>query len=152
MIFGAKKIDVNRVEDNSRQDLALITQMNQELAGSLDLKETLQNALEVIIKRINAQAANIFLIEEKKQVFQCIASKYQAYLEDFEIPLTQESIPEIINPFANLPEPDLGPVGQLPPVVTGADPAVMTANQRLIPGDFNSLTQAQKYEILFGGN
>ena len=89
MIFGAKKIEVNRVEDNSRQDLALITQMNQELAGSLDLKETLQNALEVIIKRINAQAANIFLIEEKKQVFQCIASKYQAYLEDFEIPLTQ---------------------------------------------------------------
>ena len=89
MIFGAKKIDVNRVEDNSRQDLALITQMNQELAGSLDLKETLQNALETIIKRINAQAANIFLIEEKKQVFQCIASKYQAYLEDYEIPLTQ---------------------------------------------------------------
>ena len=40
MIFGAKKIEVNRVEDNSRQDLALITQMNQELAGSLDLKET----------------------------------------------------------------------------------------------------------------
>jgi sigma-B regulation protein RsbU (phosphoserine phosphatase) len=89
MIFGAKKIEVNRVEDNSKQDLALITQMNQELAGSLDLKETLHNALETIIKRINAQAANIFLIEEKKQVFQCIASKYQAYLEDYEIPLTQ---------------------------------------------------------------
>ena len=69
MIFGAKKIEVNRVEDNSRQDLALITQMNQELAGSLDLKETLQNALEVIIKRINAQAANIFLIEEKNKCF-----------------------------------------------------------------------------------
>jgi len=69
-----------------------------------------------------------------------------------EVPLTQESIPEIINPFANLPEPTLGAVGQLPPVVTGADPAVMTANQRLIPGDFNSLTQAQKYEILFGNN
>ena len=70
----------------------------------------------------------------------------------FEVPLTQEAIPEIINPFANLPEPDLGPIGQLPPVVTGADPAVMTANQRLIPGNFNSLTQAQKYEILFGNN
>ena len=63
--------------------------MNNELAGSLDLKETLQNALEVIIKRINAQAANVFLIEDKKQVFQCIASKYQAYLEDYEIPITQ---------------------------------------------------------------
>jgi len=70
----------------------------------------------------------------------------------FEIPLTQEAIPEIINPFENLPEPTLGPVGELPPVVTGANPAVMNANQRLIPGNFNSLTQAQKYEILFGGN
>ena len=63
--------------------------MNNDLAGSLDLKETLQNALELIIKRINAQAANVFFIEDKKQVFQCIASKYQAYLEDFEIPITQ---------------------------------------------------------------
>ena len=47
--------------------------MNQEFATSLDLNETLQTALEVIIKRINAQAANIFLIEEKKQVFQCLS-------------------------------------------------------------------------------
>ena len=89
MFFKSKKPEINKEEDNSSKDLALITQMNNELAGSLDLKETLQNALEVIIKRINAQAANVFLIEEKKQVFQCIASKYQAYLEDFEIPITQ---------------------------------------------------------------
>ena len=89
MFFNSKKNEVNKVEDSSTKDLALITQMNNELAGSLDLKETLQNALEVIIKRINAQAANVFLIDEKRQVFQCIASKYQAYLEDFEIPITQ---------------------------------------------------------------
>ena len=89
MFFKSKKPEINKEEDNSSKDLALITQMNNELAGSLDLKETLQNALEVIIKRINAQAANVFLIEDKKQVFQCIASKYQAYLEDYEIPITQ---------------------------------------------------------------
>ena len=89
MFFGSKKPETNQVEDNSSKDLALITQMNNDLAGSLDLKETLQNALELIIKRINAQAANVFFIEDKKQVFQCIASKYQAYLEDFEIPITQ---------------------------------------------------------------
>ena len=41
--------------------------MNQDLATTLDLNETLQNALEVIIKRINAQAANIFLIEDQKR-------------------------------------------------------------------------------------
>jgi len=89
MFFGSKKPVINIEEDTSSKDLALITQMNNELAGSLDLKETLQNSLEAIIKRINAQAANVFLIEDKKQVIQCIASKYQAYLEDFEIPITQ---------------------------------------------------------------
>ena len=89
MFFGSKKPEVNKKEDVSSKDLALINQMNNDLAGSLDLKETLQNALELIIKRINAQAANVFFIEDKKQVFQCIASKYQAYLEDFEIPITQ---------------------------------------------------------------
>ena len=89
MFFNKKKEVKNAVEDNSSKDLAIVTQMNQEFAKSLDLKETLNNSLEVIIKRINAQAANIFLIDEKKQNFQCIASKYQSYLEDFEIPITQ---------------------------------------------------------------
>ena len=88
MFFKSKKPDPVK-EDSRIQDLAIISQMNQDFATSLDLNETLQNALEVIIKRINAQAANIFLIEEKKQIFQCIASKHQAYLEEYEIPLTQ---------------------------------------------------------------
>ena len=88
MFFKSKKTEPVK-EDSRIQDLKIITQMNQDLATTLDLNETLQNALEVIIKRINAQAANIFLIEEKKQVFQCIASKHQAYLDEYEIPLTQ---------------------------------------------------------------
>ena len=89
MFFKSKKVVPIKKDDNLNQDLAIITQMNQEFATSLDLNETLQTALEVIIKRINAQAANIFLIDEKKQVFQCIASKYQSYLDEYEIPLTQ---------------------------------------------------------------
>ena len=89
MFFNSKKEKPIKAIDTKHQDLELITRMNQELARSLDLTETLQDSLELIIKRINAQAANIFLIEEKKKVFQCIASKYQAYLEDFEIPITQ---------------------------------------------------------------
>ena len=89
MFFKTKKNEVNKEDSVLNQDLAIITKMNQEFATSLDLNETLQKALEVIIKRLNAQAANIFLIEEKKQIFQCIASKYQSYLEEYEIPLTQ---------------------------------------------------------------
>ena len=89
MFFGAKKKETTPVENTSGKDLELITKMNQEFAMSLDLKETLNNSLELIIKRINAQAANIFLIDDKSQTFQCIASKHQAYLEDYEIPITQ---------------------------------------------------------------
>ena len=89
MFFKPKKIETNKEDLALNQDLAIITKMNQEFATSLDLSETLQKALEVIIKRLNAQAANIFFIEDKKQVFQCIASKYQSYLDEYEIPLTQ---------------------------------------------------------------
>ena len=89
MFFKTKKPEPIKQDTSTSQDLAIITQMNQEFATSLDLNETLQTALEAIIKRINAQAANIFLIDEKKQVFQCIASKHQSYLEEYEIPLTQ---------------------------------------------------------------
>ena len=89
MFFGTKKKEATPIESTSDKDLALVTKMNQEFAMSLDLKETLNNSLELIIKRINAQAANIFLIDDKNQSFQCIASKHQAYLEDFEIPITQ---------------------------------------------------------------
>ena len=89
MFFKPKKIEPNKENIALNEDLAIITKMNQEFATSLDLKETLQTALEVIIKRIDAQAANIFLIDEKKQAFQCIASKYQSYLDEYEIPLTQ---------------------------------------------------------------
>ena len=89
MFFKSKKLEPKKEDNTLNQDLAIITQMNQEFASSLDLNETMQTALEVIIKRLNAQAANIFLIEDKKQVFQCIASKYQSYLDEYEIPLTQ---------------------------------------------------------------
>ena len=89
MFFGVKKKETIKIDDTSSKDLELVTKMNQEFAMSLDLKETLNNSLELIIKRINAQAANIFLIDKKNQSFQCIASKHQAYLEDFEIPITQ---------------------------------------------------------------
>ena len=68
MFFKSKKPEIVK-EDSRIQDLNIITQLNQELATTLDLNETLQNALEIIIKRINAQAANIFLIEEKKTSF-----------------------------------------------------------------------------------
>ena len=66
MFFKSNKTEIKKEDSSKTQDLAIITQMNQEFATSLDLNETLQTALEVIIKRLNAQAANIFLIEDKK--------------------------------------------------------------------------------------
>ena len=88
-LFKPKSEKPQKEELKLNQDLAIITQMNHEFALSLDLNETLKTALEVITKRINAQAANIFLIEEKKQVLQSIASLGQDYLDEYEIPVTQ---------------------------------------------------------------
>jgi len=68
-------------------DLEIITRMNQEFAVSLDLNDTLKTALQVIIARINAQAANIFLTNEKKGKFECIASLHQNYLDEYELDL-----------------------------------------------------------------
>ena len=80
MFFGAKKTETIKVDNTSIKDLELVTKMSQEFAKTLDLKETLQTSLEVIIKRINAQAANIFLIDDDKQNFQCIASKNMLFI------------------------------------------------------------------------
>ena len=89
MFFKLGKSNKEESEKNSQLnvDLEIITKMNQEFAISLDLNDTLQTALQVIIKRINAQAANIFLINEKKKKFECIASLHQNYLDEYELDL-----------------------------------------------------------------
>ena len=90
---------------------------------------------------------------EKSQHARGQAADFECHSIDnkelFEVPLTEESIPDIVNPFDNLPDPTLGPVSQLPPLVDAANPIVVAQNQKLIPGNFNNLTQAQKYQLLF---
>ncbi len=68
-LFKPKKPEEPIKEEASKAniDLGIIMKMNQEFASSLDLNDTLNTALKVIIERINAQAANIFLINEKKK-------------------------------------------------------------------------------------
>ena len=76
-----------KVESKANVDLEIIMKMNQEFASSLDLNDTLNTALKVIIGRINAQAANIFLINEKIKKFECIASLHQDYLDEYQLDL-----------------------------------------------------------------
>ena len=79
-----KKPEINQ----ANIDLEIITKMNQEFAVSLELNDTLDTALKVIIERLNAQAANIFLINDQKKKFECIASINQNYLDEYELELT----------------------------------------------------------------
>ena len=71
-LFKPKKVEEPKaqVESKADIDLEIIMKMNQEFASSLDLDDTLNTALKVIIERINAQAANIFLINEKINKFE----------------------------------------------------------------------------------
>ena len=62
-----------------------------------------------------------------------------------ETPLESDLFPDIENPFRGFPKPTLGPLSQLPNVITGADPAVMNANQNFVQ---NALNQAQNYQAL----
>ena len=89
MFLFKPKNDQNKKEETPKinVDLEIITKLNQEFALSLDLNDTLKTTLQVIVARINAQAANIFLINEKKRKFQCIASLHQDYLDEYELDL-----------------------------------------------------------------
>ena len=89
LFFKSKKPKEETKSETSQEnlDFQLITNLNQEFALSLDLNETLNTALKVIINRINAQAANIFLINEKINKFECIASLNQNYLEEYKLDL-----------------------------------------------------------------
>jgi hypothetical protein len=64
-----------------------------------------------------------------------IIDRIQDLLES--VPVSTDYFPTIINPLENLPEATLGPaanVGVLPPVVTGANPSVVAANQQIVSG------------------
>jgi len=88
-LFKTKKPKEPKKEETSKEsiDLEIVMKMNQDFAVSLDLNDTLNTALKVIINRINAQAANIFLINEKEKKFECIASLNQDYLNEFKLEL-----------------------------------------------------------------
>ena len=88
-LFKPKKPEEEKPEINQANiDLEIITKMNQEFAVSLELNDTLDTALKVIIGRLNAQAANIFLINDQKKKFECIASIHQDHLDEYELELT----------------------------------------------------------------
>ena len=89
LFFKTKKPILNekRNEAQDNVDLQIINKMNQEFAVSLDLKETLNTALQIIITRLNAQAANVFLINNKTKKFECIASLNQDHLDEYQLDL-----------------------------------------------------------------
>ncbi|MDC0875375.1 SpoIIE family protein phosphatase [Candidatus Pelagibacter sp.] len=90
LFFKTKKTDISETTNKSQDniDLQIINKMNQEFALSLDFDETLNTALQVIITRLNAEAANIFLINNKTKKFECILSLHQEHLDQYQLDLT----------------------------------------------------------------
>ena len=88
-------------------------------------------------------ADNLGIVNPIDSVIDTI-EELRASLSDYS--LTNENIPDIKNPFKNLPKPDLGdtPAGQLPPLVSGATPSVVNANAQYGSVPFTSLPQDQK--------
>ena len=65
-----------------------------------------------------------------------------------ETPISNDIFPKLPNPFRNTIIPNLGstPVNQLPPMVTGANPSVINANQRFGSVPFTSLPEDKQLE------
>ena len=93
------------------------------------------NALQARVPNPYAQAEDV--IDRIKEVLESVS-------------LAGDNFPDIENPFdkALLPEINLGstPVNQLPPVVTGANPSVINANQRFGSVPFTSLPEDKQLE------
>ena len=89
LFFKTNKPEPSKDSEVSQDniDLQIINKMNQEFSMSLDLDETLNTALKLIIDRLNAQAANIFLINNKTKKFECIASQNQDHLDEYQLDL-----------------------------------------------------------------
>ena len=90
LFFKSKKptLKETRSDNQDNIDLQIINKMNQEFAISLDLSDTLKTALQIIIARLEAQAANIFLINNKIKKFECIASLNQDHLDEYKLELS----------------------------------------------------------------
>ena len=99
LFFKTKKPDISETTNKSQDniDLQIINKMNQEFALSLDFDETLNTALQVIIARLNAEAANIFLINNKTKKFECILSLQQEHLDQYQLDLTDGVTSKEIN-------------------------------------------------------
>jgi sigma-B regulation protein RsbU (phosphoserine phosphatase) len=89
-LFGSKKNKepIKEVISQDNIDLAIVNKLNQEFAISLDLDDTLNTTLQVSIARINAEAANIFLLKNDVKKFECIASLNQEHLKEYELDIT----------------------------------------------------------------
>ena len=99
LFFKSKKPILNETRSDTQDnvDLQIINKMNQEFAISLDLSETLKTALQIIIARLEAQAANVFLINNKIKKFECIASLNQDHLDEYKLELTDGVMSKAVN-------------------------------------------------------
>ena len=66
-----------------------------------------------------------------------------------EYSLSNENIPNIKNPFDNLPKPNLGPVGEIPPNVANASGFVGQSNVSVPFTELNQDQQLDKIDKLF---
>ena len=93
------------------------------------------NSLEARVPNPYAQAEDV--IDRIQEVLESVS-------------LASNNFPDIQNPFDKslLPEINLGatPVNQLPPLVTGATPSVVNANQKFGNVPFASLPEQQQLE------
>ena len=58
--------------NSSEKQLTLLAEISQNFSNSLDISQTLQNAIERFMQYLNSEAASIFLLENNNSELVCV--------------------------------------------------------------------------------
>ena len=83
--------------NSSEKQLTLLAEISQNFSNSLDISQTLQNAIERFMQYLNSEAASIFLLENNNSELVCVRCAGPVDITGIKIPSDKGIIGNAIN-------------------------------------------------------
>ena len=89
--------EIFKAGNSSEEQLTLLAEISQNFSSSLDISQTLQNAIERFMQYLNSEAASIFLLENKGSKLVCVRCAGPVDITGITIPSGKGIIGNAIN-------------------------------------------------------
>ena len=89
--------EIFKAGDTGEEQLTLLAEISQNFSSSLDISQTLQNAIERFMQYLNSEAASIFLLENKGSKLVCVRCAGPVDITGITIPSGKGIIGNAIN-------------------------------------------------------